>query len=86
MKDNIRIAMRKEPNLSLSTFYWRMKNYGTPYKHHDGREKHFIGGKLAVEVAQENGISATLFRARMKKGWTSYRAATQPAQIRTKKQ
>ena len=84
IKDKIIIASKKQPNLSISTLYWRMKRYGTPYKPRDGRTKHMLDGRPAVELAMENGISYDLFYSRLKSGWTSYRAATQPPRVRKK--
>jgi hypothetical protein len=78
MKDKIRIAMEQEKGTAMSTFYWRMKKYGSPFKKQDGREKHFIGGRRAMDIAKENGIPDKVFRARIKAGWTAYRSATQP--------
>ena len=78
MKDRIKIAMGQEKDIAISTFYWRMKKYGSPFKKKDGREKLFIGGRRAVDIARENNIPEKVFRARMKKGWSLYRSATQP--------
>ena len=78
IKDKIILAAQKEPSIAISTLYWRMKRYGTPFKKQDGREKHFIEGRRAMDVARENGVPDTLFRARLRSGWTAWRAATQP--------
>lgn len=78
MKDKIRIAIEQEKDIAISTFYWRMRTYGSPFKKKDRREKHFIGDRRAMDVARENGIPDNVFRARIKAGWTVYRSATQP--------
>ena len=84
IKDKIIMASKKQPNLSMSTLYWRMKRYGTPYKPRDGRTKYIIDGRPAVELAMENGISYDRFYNRLKAGWTSHRAATQPLRAKRK--
>ena len=78
IKDKIILAAQKEPNTSISTLYWRMRKYGTPFKKRDGRGKHFVDGRRAMDVAKENGISDAQFRERMRNGWEAWRAATQP--------
>lgn len=85
IKDKIILAAQKEPNTAISTLYWRMRRYGTPFKKQDGREKHFIEGRRAVDVARENGIPDTLFRARLRNGWTPWFAATRPARAYKRK-
>lgn len=85
IKDKIILAAQKEPNIAISTLYWRMKRYGTPFKKQDGREKHFVEGRRAMDVARENGIPDALFRTRLRSGWTAWRAATQPARAYKRK-
>lgn len=83
IKDKIILAAQKEPNIAISTLYWRMRRYGTPFKKRDGREKHFVEGRRAMDVAKENGISDAQFRERMRNGWEPWLAATRP--VRTYK-
>lgn len=85
IKDKITLAAQKEPNIAISTLYWRMKRYGTPFKKRDGREKHFIEGRRAMDVAKENGISEMQFRSRVRNGWTPWLAATRPVRAYKRK-
>lgn len=76
MNDRIFVASQDENNGSTSAMRKRMQRTGTPFKQQDRRVKMLVGGRSALSVALENGISSQTFYKRIKMGWSVKDACT----------